>query len=163
MRQAAPAPFWRYLVRVTILGLFVSLLPPLALDAAPAAAKQSAIKPKAVKPATVKPTPAKRRPIRPSRRASAKRQPSQLHPTAERYQEIQAALADKGFFEGPPSGVWDDRSVAALKRFERSQKLTEDGKIDSLSLIALGLGPRRNAAAVAPPNPPATVPVQESK
>jgi hypothetical protein len=33
--------------------------------------------------------------------------------------------------------------VDALKRFQREQNLTEDGKIGSLSLIALGLGPKR--------------------
>jgi len=35
----------------------------------------------------------------------------------------------------------------ALKRFQRDQNLTEDGKIGALSLIALGLGPRRTGSA----------------
>jgi len=37
--------------------------------------------------------------------------------------------------------------VDALKRFQREQNLTEDGKIGSLSLIAMGLGPHRAAPA----------------
>lgn len=35
----------------------------------------------------------------------------------------------------------------ALKRFQRDQNLTEDGKIGALSLIALGLGPNRAVSA----------------
>ena len=33
-------------------------------------------------------------------------------------------------------------SVDALKRFQKDQKLTSDGKISSLALIGLGLGPK---------------------
>lgn len=58
--------------------------------------------------------------------------------------EIQQALADKGYFAGQPDGTWGSESVEALKRFQRDQNLTEDGKIGSLSLIALGLGPKRS-------------------
>lgn len=82
--------------------------------------------------------------------ATAYRRPSQLQPTPQRYREIQQSLADKGYFEGPVDGVWGPSSVEALKRFQRDQKLEEDGKISSLSLIALGLGPRR----AAPPGSP---------
>jgi peptidoglycan hydrolase-like protein with peptidoglycan-binding domain len=69
----------------------------------------------------------------------------QQQPSAERYQEIQQALADRGYFEGSADGQWGAASVEALKRFQREQSLTDDGKIGSLSLIALGLGPRRAA------------------
>jgi hypothetical protein len=34
-----------------------------------------------------------------------------------------------------------------LRRFQREQNLGDDGKIGSLSLIALGLGPKRSAPA----------------
>jgi peptidoglycan hydrolase-like protein with peptidoglycan-binding domain len=69
-------------------------------------------------------------------------------PTPERYKEIQQALAAKGYFTAEPDGTWGPASVDALKRFQRDQKLVEDGKIGSLSLIALGLGPKRETAAV---------------
>jgi hypothetical protein len=36
--------------------------------------------------------------------------------------------------------------VEALKRFQADQNLTPDGKLGSLSLIALGLGPKRLSA-----------------
>lgn len=38
----------------------------------------------------------------------------------------------------------------ALKRFQHDQNLIEDGKVGSLSLIALGLGPKRAAAPAKP-------------
>ncbi len=68
---------------------------------------------------------------------------TQQQPSPERYKEIQQALADKGYFSGSVDGNWGPESVDALKRFQREQNLTDDGKIGSLSLIALGLGPKR--------------------
>ena len=52
-------------------------------------------------------------------------------------------------------GAWGPESVEALKRFQHDQNLVEDGKIGSLSLIALGLGPKHETAAnvVAAPAP----------
>jgi hypothetical protein len=50
-------------------------------------------------------------------------------------------------------GEWGATSVDALKRFQHDQNLTEDGKIGSVSLIALGLGPKREASPKAPQKP----------
>jgi peptidoglycan hydrolase-like protein with peptidoglycan-binding domain len=83
------------------------------------------------------------------RRASA---PRQLAPTKERYQQIQQALASKGYFSGEQNGMWGPDSTEALKRFQADQNLTPDGKLTSLSLIALGLGPKR-LSAQSPPQP----------
>ena len=83
-----------------------------------------------------------------SRRAvAARRPPTQQQPTTDRYKEIQQALADKGYFQGPVDGAWNPGSVEALKRFQKDQNLDPDGKIGSLSLIALGLGPKRGVAS----------------
>jgi peptidoglycan hydrolase-like protein with peptidoglycan-binding domain len=71
------------------------------------------------------------------------RRVAQQQPTPERYKEIQQALADKGYFHGAVDGAWGADSTDALKRFQREQNLEDDGKIGSLSLIALGLGPQR--------------------
>lgn len=79
-------------------------------------------------------------------------QPRQLAPTKERYQQIQQALASKGYFSGEATGQWGPDSVEALKRFQADQNLTPDGKLTSLSLIALGLGPKR-LSAQSPPQP----------
>jgi peptidoglycan hydrolase-like protein with peptidoglycan-binding domain len=66
-----------------------------------------------------------------------------MEPAPERYKEIQEALADKGYFHGPVDGTWGADSTDAMKRFQTEQNLSADGKISALSLIALGLGPRR--------------------
>ena len=66
-------------------------------------------------------------------------------PTSDRYREIQQALADKGYYAAEVNGTWDPASVEALNRFKTDQKLRADGKLCSLSLIALGLGPRYEA------------------
>jgi peptidoglycan hydrolase-like protein with peptidoglycan-binding domain len=84
-----------------------------------------------------------------SKKSAAKSAPywrnTQRTPTPERYKEIQQALANKGYLQtASPSGVWDNTSVEALKKFQQDQNLGASGKIDSLSLIALGLGPRRD-------------------
>ena len=70
-----------------------------------------------------------------------------MQPSTDRYKEIQQALADKGYFRGMPDGTWGSESVDALKRFQKDQNLDPDGKIGSLSLMALGLGPKRGVAS----------------
>jgi hypothetical protein len=66
------------------------------------------------------------------------------HPEPERLREIQRALAEKGYFKGEPNGEWTADSVAALKKFQGDRNLPPDGKINALSLIGLGLGPRHD-------------------
>jgi hypothetical protein len=79
----------------------------------------------------------------------------QQAPSPERYKEIQQALAGRGYLQGESTGQWGPDSVDALKRFQTDQSLMPDGKINSLSLIALGLGPKRLTAKSdpAPPQP----------
>ncbi|HYI92087.1 MAG TPA: peptidoglycan-binding domain-containing protein [Bryobacteraceae bacterium] len=73
--------------------------------------------------------------------------PRQSAPTAERYREIQQALTDKGYGAGPVDGNWGTEWVDALKKFQAGHNLNSDGKLGSLSLIALGLGPKREPMA----------------
>jgi uncharacterized Ntn-hydrolase superfamily protein len=90
-----------------------------------------------------------------SRRTSARRRTTrkpEQHwvrqaPTPDRYREIQQALSDKGYFKGPVNGQWGADSVAALRTFQQEHNLDGDGKLTSLSLIGLGLGPNRAAIA----------------
>ena len=78
----------------------------------------------------------------------------QLAPTPDRYREIQDALAAKGYLKREEAnGTWGQSSVDALKRFQADQKIESTGKLNSLSLIALGLGPRHDSAAAKPPAP----------
>jgi peptidoglycan hydrolase-like protein with peptidoglycan-binding domain len=95
------------------------------------------------------PPPVVRRPRPRAYRASQKR------PTQERYRQIQQALIDRGYLGGPADGLWGPKSQSALKDFEQDQNLNPDGKIDSLALIALGLGPKRDSSLVAPAVPAA--------
>lgn len=70
----------------------------------------------------------------------------QLSPTADRYREIQEALVARGYLQAEEAnGTWGASSTEAMKKFQNEQTLESTGKIDSLSLIALGLGPRRDA------------------
>jgi len=84
----------------------------------------------------------------PSQRSRRRRRPAgQQSPTRERYAEIQQALIARGYLQGPPTGVWGPESVEALRRFQRDNGLEPTGKLNSLTLIALGLGPNHASAA----------------
>jgi peptidoglycan hydrolase-like protein with peptidoglycan-binding domain len=115
-----------------------------ALAPQPASAKKKKAAPK---------TTAKKvkKPAQPSRKG-------QLIPAPDRYREIQEALAAKGYLPAEQaSGQWNDTSAVALKRFQADQNLDATGKVNSLSLIALGLGPKHDATptVVAPATTPA--------
>jgi hypothetical protein len=85
-----------------------------------------------------------------------------MAPAPERYQEIQQALAAKGYLKPEDaSGAWGQNSIDALRQFQSEQNLQGTGKIDSLSLIALGLGPRHDTAEAKPPPLPGPSTVQE--
>jgi peptidoglycan hydrolase-like protein with peptidoglycan-binding domain len=91
-------------------------------------------------PASPKPaagTPAQRRPARVPI--------GQSRPTRDRYREIQQALADAGFYPHAVDGIWGKQSEAALKKYQQDQGLNPTGRLDSLTLIRLGLGPQYEA------------------
>ena len=85
----------------------------------------------------------KKKTTRSRKTQAVRRAPRQSEPTQERYMEIQQALIDKGHHPGPASGQWGSEWVSALKEFQAAQNLNADGKLGALSLIALGLGPKR--------------------
>jgi peptidoglycan hydrolase-like protein with peptidoglycan-binding domain len=97
-------------------------------------------------PKSVPATATKRTTASKGKRAVTARHYAPQQPSTERYKEIQEALAAKGYFKTEPNGAWGAASIDALKRFQHDQNLVEDGKIGSLSLIALGLGPKREPA-----------------
>jgi len=128
-------------------------------------AKSTLAKPPTAKAATAKTAAAK---STAARRTASKTGAKQAYspaapqqPTPDRYKEIQQALADRGYFGGPVDGNWGPSSTDALKRFQHDQNLIEDGKVGSLSLIALGLGPKRGTAA-APGSAPKAAPPAET-
>ena len=76
----------------------------------------------------------------------------QLSPTPERYKEIQQALVAKGYLNpDDANGTWNQASSDGLKKFQMAQNLDPNGKINSLSLIALGLGPKHETAQALTP------------
>ena len=87
----------------------------------------------------------------PVKRAAGRRAPpppaDQTHPTRDRYAEIQTALAKAGYYSGAKDGNWNDESVKALQQFQQDQNLEPTGKIDSLTLIKLNLGPHYDSDA----------------
>jgi hypothetical protein len=91
------------------------------------------------------------------RQAAKPKSLAQTAPSPERYQEIQQALMSKGYGPQAPNGVWNAGWASELKRYQQDQKLEATGKLNSMSLITLGLGPKRpqpaGAAAPAPPQP----------
>jgi len=99
--------------------------------------------------ASKKTTVAKSSSRRRAARRTAARNQVQRAPDPERIKQIQAALAARGY-EVEPTGVWDNRSVAAVKKFQDDNQinnLTGKGKLDPLTLITLGLGPERGPQA----------------
>jgi hypothetical protein len=81
-----------------------------------------------------------------SRKGTSGASSRQSNPTPDRYKQIQQALAQKGYLPTEQAnGQWTDASADALKKFQTDQNLDPTGKINSLSLIALGLGPKHQA------------------
>ena len=78
--------------------------------------------------------------------------PGQQAPSSDRYTEIERALANRGYLVKDPDGKWDQRSSEALKKFQEDQSLPADGKLSSMSIFALGLGPKRAGVSAAPQN-----------
>lgn len=72
--------------------------------------------------------------------------------------DIQKALAERGYLLTPPNGNCDAATSEALKRMQEEQNLPPTGKITSLSLIALGLGPKRAALPTNGISTPAATP-----
>lgn len=132
------------------------LLPLLAFTLAAPPAAMSAAQKAAVKPpgkqgnqSRAGKTPTRRHT---GRKRAARRKPrGQQQPEPERIRQIQRALAERGY-EVEATGLWDAATVEALKRFQEDRNirnLTGRGKLDPLTLIALGLGPQQRRAAPA--------------
>lgn len=80
---------------------------------------------------------------------------SQRTPEPERIREIQQALTDRGY-PVEVNGSWDASSIEALKKFQADQQiknLSGSGKINSLTLITLGLGPKHESTPPTSPEP----------
>jgi hypothetical protein len=61
----------------------------------------------------------------------------------QRAREIQEALVREHYLSGEPSGVWDDASENAMRRYQADNGWQDKSTPDSRALIKLGLGPDR--------------------
>jgi peptidoglycan hydrolase-like protein with peptidoglycan-binding domain len=144
----------------------------LSLAAAQSKKSVAPAKTSAAKPGAAKATSAKTSTTRKGASASSKKSPArrpavtwrnrQTVPSPDRYREIQSALAARGFLSPEEAtGNWNASSSDALKRFQQEQNLEATGKVNSLSLIALGLGPKREAVVAVPkPQDPSSQPIR---
>jgi Putative peptidoglycan binding domain len=57
----------------------------------------------------------------------------------EQVKAMQKALQDKGMDPGPIDGIMGPKTMAALKAFQKDQKLTESGKLDDQTREKLGV------------------------
>jgi Putative peptidoglycan binding domain len=62
----------------------------------------------------------------------------------ERVTEIQSALIKFGYLEGPPSGEYNEATVAAMKQFQNDSRLPATGLPSAHALKRLGVSKRSN-------------------
>jgi peptidoglycan hydrolase-like protein with peptidoglycan-binding domain len=86
-----------------------------------------------------------------TKKRHVKRVSGQKAPTADRITEIQTALSRDGYYQGEPNGKWDSNTVAAVQKFQSSNGMDANGKLDAPTLQKLGLG--SDIAGVSAPKP----------
>jgi peptidoglycan hydrolase-like protein with peptidoglycan-binding domain len=57
----------------------------------------------------------------------------------DQVKRLQKALQDKGMDPGPIDGILGPKTQAALRSFQRDQKLPETGRMDNDTLAKLGV------------------------
>ena len=72
---------------------------------------------------------------------SAWKRHGQQQIASDRAREIQEALIREHYLEGQPTGMWDARTTAAMRKFQSDQGWQSKVVPDSRALIKLGLGP----------------------
>lgn len=76
-----------------------------------------------------------------SRTTASSRRRGQQKIDKQRATAIQQALVREHYLDGSPSGVWDDKTQSALKRYQADNGWQSKTVPDSRALIKLGLGP----------------------
>jgi Putative peptidoglycan binding domain len=81
---------------------------------------------------------------RSSRKSRTKRVRGQQKIDSERATSIQEALIREHYLSGEPTGVWDQASEDAMRRYQSDQGWQTKEVPDSRALIKLGLGPNND-------------------
>lgn len=134
------AVFRRTWVTISVAALVLALAPAAAASAKATTKKSTAQKSKSPKRSV---TSSKKRSTasrRASRRGSWKRR-GQRQIASERVREIQEALIREKYLSGSATGLWDDRTKAAMTRYQADNGWQAKITPDSRALIKLGLGP----------------------
>jgi hypothetical protein len=71
---------------------------------------------------------------------------------AERATEIQGALIKAGYMEGPASGLYDEATIEAMKKFQAAHGLSQTGLPSAPLLKKLGVPKRPNDGYAVPVN-----------
>jgi carboxyl-terminal processing protease len=58
---------------------------------------------------------------------------------SEQVKSVQKALQEKGMDPGPIDGIIGPKTTAALRAFQKDQKLTETGRLDEQTREKLGV------------------------
>jgi len=74
-------------------------------------------------------------------RAAERRRRARLRPEPERIEQIQQALAQAGYFNGQPNGLWNDQTREAMRHYQTDHGFPATGLPEAKSLMKLGLGP----------------------
>jgi peptidoglycan hydrolase-like protein with peptidoglycan-binding domain len=123
-------------IAVTVAALLLASTPIAAAGSAKGTTKTAPQK-KSVTSAQKKRSSARRRV---SRRGSWKRR-GQKQIASERVREIQQALVREKYLDAQPNGIWDERTKAAMTRYQADHGWQSKITPDSRALISLGLGP----------------------
>jgi len=78
---------------------------------------------------------------RPRKSAASRRPHGQQKIDPKRTLEIQEALIREHYLDGKPSGVWNDATERAMKRYQADNNWQSKTTPDARALIKLGLGP----------------------
>lgn len=103
--------------------------------------KKAATKRAALNPTSKKKTSAAASKKRRIRREGARTRLARLKLDPARAAEIQQALIARGYLNQPATGVWDDSTRAAMRRFQAENQFPTTGLPEAKSLMKLGLGP----------------------
>ena len=106
-------------------------------DTSTSSSKSSATRTPSSQKTKTKPATSRKR--KRSSRASWRRGQQKVDP--QRAHEIQEALIREHYLKGAPSGLWDDSTQTAMRRYQASNGWQTKTVPDARALIKLGLGP----------------------
>ncbi|MEP7343259.1 MAG: peptidoglycan-binding domain-containing protein [Acidobacteriota bacterium] len=89
---------------------------------------------------SLNPAPPRNSAVDPATQALAPSRAKKISIDSERVIQIQRALATRGFYPGETTGVYDDATVEAMRRFQINNKIAVTGYPTAHSLKRLGLG-----------------------